>query len=40
MTKADVIEQIVEKTGVEKPAAAAIVEIIMRSITSALIEGD
>ena len=40
MTKAEVIEQIVEKTGVEKPAAAAIVEGIMSSITGAMIKGD
>ena len=40
MTKAEVIEQIVEKTGVEKPAVSAIVEGIMSSITGAMIEGD
>jgi DNA-binding protein HU-beta len=40
MTKAQLIEQIVAQTGIEKPAATAIVESVMDSIKQGMINGE
>ena len=40
MTKAEIVSQITEKTGIEKVAVTAIVEEIMESIKSNMAEGE
>jgi DNA-binding protein HU-beta len=40
MTKAELIEQIVQTTHIERPAATAIVEGVMESIRQSLIKGE
>ena len=40
MTKAEIVSQITEKTGIEKVAVTAIVEEIMETIKANLAEGD
>jgi DNA-binding protein HU-beta len=40
MTKADVIAEIAEKTGIEKVAVQATVEAFMKSVKGALVNGD
>ena len=39
MTKADIVNEISEKTGIEKIAVQASVEAFMKSIRNAMIEG-
>lgn len=40
MTKADVIAEIAEKTGIEKVAVQATVEAFMKSVKGALVNGE
>ena len=40
MTKADIINEIVKKTGIEKPAVAATVEAIMETIKKSMTNGE
>lgn len=40
MTKAEIVSQITEKTGIEKVAVTAIVEEIMETIKANMAEGD
>jgi len=40
MTKADIIEQIIAKTRIERPAATAVVEGVMDSIKESMIRGE
>jgi len=40
MTKAEIIEQIVAQTGIEKPAATAVVEGVMDSIRQSLLKAE
>lgn len=40
MTKADVIAEIAEKTGIEKVTVQATVEAFMKSVKGALVNGD
>lgn len=39
MTKADIITEIAEKTGIEKVAVQATVEAFMKSVKSAMVQG-
>jgi len=40
MTKAEIIEQIVTQTGIDKPAVTAIVEAIMETIKQNMVKGE
>lgn len=40
MTKADIINEIAEKTGIEKISVQASVEAFMKSVRSAMVNGD
>ena len=40
MTKAEIIEQIIAQTGIEKPTVAAIVEELMATIKESMINGE
>lgn len=40
MTKADIIEQIVANTGIEKPSVTATVEAIMETIKQNMVKGE
>lgn len=40
MTKADIINEIAEKTGIEKVAVQASVEAFMKSVRNAMVNGD
>lgn len=40
MTKADLINQIVAQTGIEKPTVTATVEALMETIKESMIEGE
>jgi len=40
MTKAEIIEQVVARTGIEKPAVAVAVEAIMETIKQSMVNGE
>jgi len=40
MTKADIINEIIKKTGIEKPSVTATVEAIMETIKVSMINGE
>lgn len=40
MTKADIISEIVNKTGIEKPSVTATVEAIMETIKQSMVTGE
>lgn len=40
MTKADIIEQIVTQTGIDKPAVTATVEAVMETIQKNMVKGE
>jgi DNA-binding protein HU-beta len=40
MTKADIINEIVSKTGIEKPSVTATVEAIMETVKQSMVKGE
>jgi DNA-binding protein HU-beta len=40
MTKADIIHEIVNKTGIEKPSVTATVEAIMETVKQSMVKGE
>jgi DNA-binding protein HU-beta len=40
MTKADIISEIVNKTGIEKPSVTATVEAVMETIKQSMVKGE